>query len=538
MVSQTDFPSEWVQDCPGAGVRVEIRMDDTAERHIGLVTEDPTWIEIPTSSVELWETETNKKRLKRSARVEFPTEWGTEGPNTRTTSPREILDGYQTGDERLQHARVSLEHPSGEYVLKHMGWISGVGGTNEEGLSKLWIYDYLELVDHVPAGHPFNHPTVSSAVSKIAQLTNDNAPIPLASVAIFPPETEEEKATIIERAQDSLIDPRSSDFVIPGSNNGAYYTDVNVSGDVNEIGETYLAANIDTGTTLPIPLKNLTSKVFKSNHDTLLDIYNWFEERTGARLHFEPHNGGDAVVLIADVEPEQRVFADTNVLEKFNSGLLDPTRLPQNMLRVDPREFHEAVVVIENDALFQIKPVNTVYVRGDVGEGFKPAAAAIDVAALGQTGTFLEPVLGTASYLLRNSQPPSKKFPTIKAQMPALIQAAEGHVLAPPVIESDATTLDAAKQEAVDALQKHLKGTSEGKITMAGTPKMTANDVIDAFEQCGDTVIFEQRPVRYKIDEVKHTKKANEPYITEARVGVWTDESRIQVSKTMEKMEE
>jgi hypothetical protein len=457
-----------------------------------------SWIEIPTTDVTLHEERGEAARIQRTAEVHFPTEWGDNGENIITNSPRRLVEMFEPTDAQpFMFARIWFrrddEHP---WILKHFGWIGGVGSATDLK-SKFWVYDVAELLSGVPITESFNHPTLRQTVERISRLTNDKTPIPLSQVVLMKPETEAEWETLAENFREIQSVPD-----LPEDHQLYSLAETKFGATPKQVGDNFTAVTIDTG--IDVPVANLDTTTFQANEHVLLDIYDWVEKRSGLKFHFEPLE--ESVALVADVQRSRRVFKQDSVAQ-------------QELEEEGETRYHETVTVIHNNALYEMNPTNTLHLRGDVAEGL------------------LDPLVDQVEdtvYGFFGQSPPAEKFPVVKVQVPALVQAANGTELSPQVYESDATSLDTAEQEAIQELQAILEQPSEGEIRLEGVPRILPNDKLVAFEVCGDHVEFEQTPVEYEVESVEHTCPSTERYKTEVTVSIWANEKNIEtVEKRM-----
>lgn len=501
MVRQEDFPEEWVCDSPNKRVKVEVRVPIDPGPGVVAVDEDTfEWIEIPTMEVEQYVTKGDAAAIQRSAKVRFPTEWGGD-------SPHELVQQYSNDQQvPMMWARVSYREQGVEnapWVVTLFGWIGGLGPASDEGVSKMWVYDPAELLSGTRIGATFNEMSVKQAAEKIARLTNDNTPIPLSEVHIVPPETEEEFALVAEAIEEEGIVGSTATEGTPSEGEVLYAYDD--AGERRtrplETGENFEAAIIETK---PDAFLSVGTKTFKSNRHSLQDVYEYLEERINGKIHFVPQPDGRSVRLMVDIVPERHVFAQEEVFlhEQDQPGAY---------------RFYDTVEVMKNDALYEMKPINTVHVDGDENIGFLDDA----VGWAGETA-------GDIASIFNDKKPPSKKYPYAKVRVPSIYQAAEGVELGPHV-DSDANTeakvIEAAKKE----MREILEETTEGEIVMKGNPFVQPYDRVDAFEVCDDRVIFEQDPVRYEVESVKHTASANDIYTTRVLVSIWVGDENIVV---------
>lgn len=478
----------------------------------GSAADASSWIEIPTHSVEQWVEKGESSKIQRTAKVTFPTNWGDEGGNTHN-SPRQLVSQYGSGeDEEFGFARISFEREDGSWVYTHFGWIGGVGQASEVGVSKMWVYDVSELLSGVPISHTFNNPTTEQALRALADITNENTPIPISGVVVngetAAMETEQRAEDFDTATQNdglggipSIVSDLFNDALGQGTDYGAIepFTSDRIA-----------AALVQRGAYDP---SGLGSKTFRSNHDTLLDLYEWFETRTNSVLRFEIAQDGESVHLDADIEPTRRTFAQTEVISEIFSESI-------GRFGVSEYTFHDPVTVLKNNALYEMKPKNTVHLRGAVGDSF-----------LGGLAEDYGEATGLVEY-----ETPSEKYPVAKAQIPALVDAADGTELAPEVIDSDASTLEQAEKEAKRRLRELAEEPSEGEIVLKGAPMVRPFDRVDAYEVCNDQVVYDAEPVSYEVESVKHVKNADGRYETKLRVSIWAGDEEITVDSHMEEV--
>lgn len=500
MVAQSDFPEKWQCDSEYKDAIVEVRAREGDEY---------TWVEIPTTQVEIWITKGEASSRQRTAKVRFPTEWGRTPPGGTHNSPKRLVEQFDPSDTvPFMFGRIKLQDEFGNWVLQHIGWIGGIGETGEPGMSKMWIYDFSEFLSGVPASKTFVDPSIKEAVEEISDMVLQNTGIPMSGVTIIAPQTEEELAIVEESALEtddlqgtsSGLDAETQYYALGGANTGAF----NVDGEIDQVSGPFTSAIISTEDNFN-PFK-ADGKHFAANHDTLLDVFKWYEEKTAGTLTFEPNADGTSVTLVSDVVPSRRTFMQKEVIRNEGS----------------PR-YHEPITVTENDALYEMKPHNTVHLRGSYPKGV--------------SGTLIEGL--SVGGLLGDGGTMAKKYPVVKVQVPSLIEAAEGIEVSGEIVESDARSLDEAEREAISALTRRLEEQGEGEIKMLGQPRIMPYDRVVSYEVCGDFVNYEPRAVEYEVEEVKHTAAADDVLRTDVRVSIWANDTNIEtVEKRMVEVKE
>lgn len=529
MPTQSDFPGVWSADCDAKRVKVEIRVANAGADDFQLFgfppidnpfTEDYEWIEIPTSSVETYVTKGEAAAVQRAAKVRFPTEWGRNSPTVTHNSPRNLIESYDPEESNpFSMARVAYKRRDDEWTYVHVGWVGGLGPAAREGESKLWIYDFAELLTGVPVTVTFNGTQVRTALKQIGNVTANQTPVPLSGAILMNPETEEEFKQVAAEAD-------LTDFEGAIPTRGIAEGNAPLLGITDEDVLEFMLERDSFDTLVLGPEQDgvlpTFTKTFQKNHDTLLDVYSWFEDRTAAKLHFEPAADGDSVALVADVVPERRIFKQDQVIEQeaqsagavaeATEAIGETLGLPVNVDSETFGEFHFPVQVTKNNALMEIKPKNTLHLRGETASGF-----------------FGQETFNDSYAELSQSQPASKQFPVVKVQVPPLVEAAGGAELAPEVIESDAKSLDEAESQATTEMREILSEMTEGEIILRGSPHLLPYDRVEAYEVCNGTVEINQEPVTYEVEEVKHTQIAGEFYETRVRVSLWANDENIEV---------
>lgn len=480
-VKQSQFPESWADDCDGKHSRVEVSVrPETTPGTLAPLSEFE-WIEIPTSHVETWSSKDNNVSIKRTTKVQFPTEWDGE-------SVREVVKGFGTSD--IVFGRVSHKNDEGDFVQKHVGYIGGVGGGSNPIESKAWIYDFSELLKAVPINESLTNPSIPDVTARAAEIILNNTQIPLTDLILLPP-TSEDSFAVSFTDEESFPKSNRTYYSVSGDVSGEQLTDVNdVESEIIDTGfneSSAIAVGGITGlvTSILVNELKLGAKKFRANRDTLYDFLNWLQSRSDITWHFEPSDGGAA--LIFDVLPSSRTFAQQRVVDEMN-GVIDSTD-PQEFELAAPEDtyrVHDTITVEENDVLYDINPVNTVLVLGDTKRSVLEGNVSLD----GVTQLY--------------SPLAEKDFPVVKARADPLYQAADKTEQLMETVESDAQDIGQAKTEAKVALKKAISESTEGKIRCLGNPYIKPYDTLDAFETCGDYIIEEPLPVRYEVQSVKH----------------------------------
>lgn len=496
-------PQLWSTDCPQKRVKVEIRYPEDG---------DYTWVEIPTAQVELHETKEGTPDHHRTAKVVFPTEWGDVGgddPLGLLNNVREIVDPVVVED--IIMARVSFKNDNDEYVLKHVGFVGGVGNVNVLE-SKFWIYDFATMCQSVPFSESYNRDdTVEQVLSNIASAIEEDTPVPLKGVVIqdggtsFEYENLPTEFTDAVKTHNTWIDAIGNLPTVLGAVDQFVYNydTLQLSTDESEVGESLATLPIFTGDSIFV-----YGKQFQSNRHTIVDALEWVSEKTGAMWQFQPTIDGEGVTLLVSLLPHRYTFIQDEVLDGVRN---DTVTIPNS----EDYTVFDDVRVLNNTALEQINPYNTVEIRGAKSE--LPVRRSVI-----EEGRETDDELGTEEFF-GQTNPPSDTYPYVKVRNEPLYQAA-GQTELSKRFDSDASTIEQARGEAQRRLRELLNNPTEGSIELKGNPFVTPYDRIDAFEVCGDFVETQPQPVAYEVHTVTHTQRYGRQYECSVDASIYTGE--------------
>lgn len=511
VLDQSSFPDSWARDCPDKRTKVEVGVppeelqpsdieDANFDAVVNALNGVATWVEIPTSHVETWEKKGDNVTIKRTSKVQAPAEW--DG-----ASVRQVLGGR--GNSTLRYGRVWHKAPNDQWVLKHCGYIWGVGRGSNELEVKAWIYDFSELLKAVPVDRSYNDPTLGEIASDLFALIGNQSTIPITGATVIKPDTEEELSIFWQDFWRRYADNDVPDAVRSartyysvGDNEGLQVLDAEDIDLVDLTLDTGISAQdipyfADFGSgrlgewfgnTFGIGIKK-----FRPNRHTAFDILNWVASRTDVQWHFEPTQNG--TMLLFDIVPSRRQFAQTALLDDLD-GASDDTqdRLLSNLIgQGETYDVHGAVEVETNDALYEINPYNEQKVVGE-----KARSLDGDTLSVEGIGELVKPMAESG-------------YPVVKARADPLYEAAAETSMPAKRIENDAETVDQAKVDAATALRTRIREQTEGDISCLGNPRIRPYDTLDAYETCDDFV-QEQVPIRYEVQGVKHEESMTDLY--------------------------
>lgn len=231
---------------------------------------------------------------------------------------------------------------------------------------------------------------------------------------------------------------------------------------------------LDGGSTIDDVYSSLTEKAFKRNRDTIADVLGWLKTKTGTRIYFQPYQ--DGAVLVVDSEPTARTH---------HAHYLDGD-----------------VNVVQNDALVELNPVNTITVNGQVGDSlFEGTAFEVKDVRVDLDDT---------------------SYQTAKARHQRLYERAgnTGYIAAPdkPV---DGRTKKEVENQAKSILKTKIDETTGGDMEVLPVSPIKPFDTVWARPTCQSSPASDTKPVQYEVSRVHHDiNSGDEVSKTKMNVGV------------------
>lgn len=488
------------------------------------------FVRIPVTMVEMWVNKDGPADMNRTAKVKFPSEWTIDGEARDISSfingfsQFQAGDGAKTGDP-YDEVRIYLyDEDLEEYVLSHYGYAGGVGPANDEGVMKMWVYDAADLMKSIQVSKSWGQPTLGQVTQfAINGVDDQGKPVGIQKRSIFNNVSTyiAGEQRIPERKQQDIREAlitkeEDEEFAITGSLPivGSFRIPV---GDLIE----------DFTQALFSFFEDLLQgqKQFRLNRHNMVDHMNWFTNLIDARWWFEPSPDGPILFIDAtgyvkgkrgdDAEQNtyaRRIFASEEFQEARTSGVgeEDGGGNFEGVAATDETVF-AVVDILENDALYDIKPFNTMYVYGESA-----------------TSSQRNPQTYSAAH---STGAHTEKFPYVKVTYPPLLDRADGNEYAAPAKETDDLTAEQARATAVKEFRKHLAENTEGEIIIKGEPHIMPYDYVEAIPVCRDIYAnVDVQPIRYEVNEVHHKRASGEHYTTELGVSLSFDESLLDIT--------
>jgi hypothetical protein len=226
------------------------------------------------------------------------------------------------------------------------------------------------------------------------------------------------------------------------------------------------------------------AKGFSSNRDTLATVSDWLTSRVPVKVWFGPSTDGNGITL----------YAAENIGVEYD---LTPesTSLPK---------------VIENGALYEIKPHNEILLKGKTGQDI----------SFGETNVRVPTPYADGNY------------PEATATYPPLVDR-YGEEL----VRTETSNLSGAENledEATARLIESLSAVTGGTITTTLAPQLRCFDRLEATPACAG-VSADVDPLTYEVQRLTHTVRPNDNDLprTEVGVGLAVDPDKVVTESTV-----
>lgn len=471
------------------------------------IKEGDEWVRIPVTGAELYMNKDGPAAITRTAKVKFPAEWG-------GYSISQYVNGFQSqspneGDDPYDECRIFMrDQYAGIWQIVHYGYVGGVGPANENGVFKFWCYDPADLMKGIQVSKSFGEPTIAQVINFVLNGVDENGrEVGINNRSVFSDvktyiagvqEVKRQKEDIGNLGGDPL---EGGDFGIEGALPIVGAFQLNVNDLVDDIFDFIAGTEVTQGILGG-------QKRFQLNRHNMVDLMDWFAAEVGGKWHFEPTPDGPVFffdntssrgIEAPDGDLARRVFVEEQITdsEEQPSGFED-------------REVFSPIDTLNNDALADIKPFNTLYLYGETTTYRERYRTRYGSAA--SAGAYTE------------------QYPWVKLTYQPLLDRAGGYEYSAPPVESDKIYLDQAKKQAIEEFRKHLAEESEGEISLKGEPHIAPYDYLRTIPACNDTFPNANvSPITYEVNAVKHTRNAGERYTTDVRCSIVFSESDLSV---------
>ncbi|AGF91204.1 hypothetical protein HAPG_00018 [Halorubrum phage GNf2] len=454
------------------------------------ITEDGEWVRLPVVDATTTINKDGAADITRTAEITAPATWG----RSRDGEKVQIYDliGIDGGQDpnKYDEARVYYWNDYVDrYQLVHFGYVGGVGPARENGVVRFFAYDVADMLPNVSVGKSWDNPTAPAVVQYVTNQLTANTHL---SVNGFSTTAQGETVDVVGAIESF---------------------DIAFDGWVNE-NVPIITIDENTNDQFLNPewqddfLKTGGHKHFTRNRHTLVDILEWLTNEIGGSWYFKPSDDGVTLVVNNGTENTDGMARTSYTDGQEDLGQLDYVR-GYNPAPVD---------VLQNTSLEDLKPINYLELDGETVDSF-----------LG--GRFDGIKAGLETTVLGAPEQHSDKYPHIEVSYPPLLERTDGFKVGPRKIESGATTLAEARQQAIEAFLQRHEDNTDGSIVLRGTPSIRPFDYMTSVPVCNTIFDADMNPIQYEVNEVVHRSPPDGHYKTELGVSLAIDESQLEITQ-------
>jgi len=405
-------------------------------------------VRVPVTDVDVHIRKEGPLAINRYAEVNFASPWNDSDylslfDTLKDASKQDKVDLLRI--ECRNNALQSEENTDAYNTLFH-GFVTGVGGSeyDNQKVHQCRAQGFEHLLESIPASLTYG--------------------------------TEFESTKLLTDIQNAIAEKLPSSITI---SDGYSTSSESVIGEEESF--------IDFSLPLRVAKMLLTNKTFTANKHTLIDVINWFEEKSNQRVWFQPSSKG--FTLVAGENPTKN---SANHTAHYLGG---------------------DTQVINNNALSEIKPLNTVILNSstrqqvDRGTGFSGTIA-------------------------------SDTFYQVKARHKVLYQRNGEIELSDTIKKSDAASAEEAQREAKQKLKERIDGATSGSMQVIHNRFIQPFDTIEARPTTNSVTDEDISSLNYEVSRCHYKAHHNDntmPHI-DIQCGLKTDvEEDIEIIRTNEK---
>lgn len=468
------------------------------------IKEGNQWVRIPVTHTELFINKDGPSDITRTAKVEFPAEWGGQ-------SISKYVNGFQAQNPQEDDAgnlydqcRIFFRDQQDEqWQVVHYGYVGGVGPATDTGVFKFWCYDPADLMKGIQVSKSFGEPTIAQVMSFALDGTDENnRPVGVNQRSVF--EGIKPYIAGVQEVKEQKEDNRDlGGEPIEGGDIGFSIGpfQLNVTDLVDDIFDIVAGTEV-TGGILS------GQKRFQINRHNMVDLMDWFAAEVGGKWHFEPTPDGPVMffdntssrgIEAPDGEIARRVFVEEAIIDA--ADIEEQGENETSPSGFTDKDVFAPVDTTFNDALADIKPFNTLTLFGEATTARERYNTRYGASAA--PGFYTE------------------EYPYVKLTYGPLLERAGGYEYSAPPVESDKVYLDQAQKEAIKEFRKHLAEETEGEIELKGEPHILPYDYLRTVPTCNETFQnADANPITYEVNAVKHVRSAGDRYKTTCRVAL------------------
>jgi len=248
----------------------------------------------------------------------------------------------------------------------------------------------------------------------------------------------------------------------------------------------------------------------------MVDVYNYVAQLVDGEWYFEPTPTGVVLVFRTNVSETEygSVFRDTSIQNR-PTDIVEPQtsitapeggdfvadQVASQQLGGTGSAVNDAYLVqtLENDALNDIQPINTVTVN---------SAGVVTQ----------EPSDGVLSQVLDVGQAETSRYHQVKLRYEPYYSRMGNNEAGPTNVNVDTYTIENTKRAAYNEFVSHIRDTTEGQVTLVADPFIKPRDYITTVPACAGDTVDSLLPIQYEVNDVTHSWHAGEPFTTDLGV--------------------
>jgi len=360
----------------------------------------------------------------------------------------EGTDGKDVDEVYIEVAR----HGSDSYFPAFRGVVTGVGNAGGDTAERIWKFRAQGpafFLDKTPVQQNFEESGTQEIIDSVGSQIDDKLPF-------------------------SVTVPDVDGFEDSDKQLATSQTDTEGSESFSDSGG--LVSGVEGATDEEVtPNNQIITKTFTKNRHTLADVANWLATKKDALLYFVPRPDGVRI---------QPYFS--NQIREWDAHYLGG-----------------AIRVVQNDALSELSPINTLTVNGKAASTFDG---------------------------LTNGNVSAGEYVQVKVRHSDLYERAGNTSLHPTAhVEDGSLAKQTVEKVAKKKLRNRITNATGGDMETLLFVPIAPFDVIRAKPTCAESAATDTDPIRYNVSRVHHRIRASGQSTTKLNVGVTVEDGDIEI---------
>jgi hypothetical protein len=400
------------------------------------------------------------------------------------------LDPFNIADEgdggELDELYVEVSpYDSDSYFPAFRGVVTGVGNAGGDTPEQLWKFRAQGpafFLDKIPAGKSFqgDGSVYANALNYVQNKLDEKLPFQLDTIGRIEDSASDSDVYLFAQPEDYPIYQTRTE---EGDDDETGFNPLNVPSIQDVLTDTGDLLGDDNSVVETQTLVPTSRKTFEKNKHTLADVVQWLSKTINALFYVTPNK-----------QNSELRFYNNATIRDYDAHYLDGD-----------------ITIIENDALSELSPLNTLTVNGK---------AADTLTEFGDTEVNIS----------------SDTFYQIKARhTPLYKNAGEVELEATTYTESGANTKAELQNEAQKLLRDRITEATAGDMQVMLHHPIVPHDNITALPTCNRQSTADVPPLTYTVSRVHHRIRASEQSTTKLNVGVAVKDDDITVIDTVKK---